>query len=335
MRIKILYPEWYSLKKLAGWVAEEFKRKGYEVIVETNGVNAVKRANEVMLLITGGLQESKFMRLCGQYNKVGHFWVDILQDRSPIQYKAFQGGMRRNGGKFISTTQIERKRLEAGGVIVDAVIPRCIPDVAFDYQWNGKNKTVMTIGNPDFRSEASVFRWADIPVELKKATRKGHEYLVKFAENNPDWKVCLVSHKGQLEKIQDVSEISNLEILETGTLAEKDLYTLLSNTGVYCHPARIEPFGMAIVEAEAMGVPTCFTGLVQQKDIGGGIEIPYRDTVKFPGGVILALIDYKEVEKAIFETYARSEELSQRGKENAKRFKTSVIVDRLLKVMGI
>lgn len=84
-----------------------------------------------------------------------------------------------------------------------------------------------------------------------------------------------------------------------------------------------------------MGVPTCFTGLVQQKDIGGGIEIPYRDTVKFPGGVILALIDYKEVEKAIFETYARSEELSQRGKENAKRFKTSVIVDRLLKVMGI
>ncbi|GAI70449.1 unnamed protein product, partial [marine sediment metagenome] len=156
------------------------QRRGYEVIVETNSINAVKRANEVMLLITGGLQESRFMRLCGMYNKTGHFWVDILQDKSPIKYKAFQGGMRRNGGKFISTTQIERKRLEAGGVIVDAVIPRCIPDRVFDYQWDGKKRTVMSIGNPDFRREAVVFKWADIPEELKKATRKGHEYLVKF-----------------------------------------------------------------------------------------------------------------------------------------------------------
>lgn len=332
-KIKILFPEWYSLQKLAEWVSDEFRVKGFDVIIERFTPNAVKHAQEPLLLITGGLKQYSFMRLCDFYNKKGTIWVDILEDKKPVGYATFQRGFRNKGGKFICTTTLEKDRLESGGVIIDAVIPRCVQDKVFDYMWQGKKKTVISVGNPDVRKEAIVFKWAHLPDEFKRASRKGHEYLVKFAVNNPDWKVNLVSHRDQLKKICDSIELSNLNILETGTVIEHDLFTAMANSGVYAHPCRVEPFGMVIVEAQAIGVPTCFTDLPQQNDIGGGIQIPFIDNYRFPSGVTLATIDYNEVEKGIYKTYAMAEELSKLGRDNAQRFRVSNIVNRLMEVM--
>jgi glycosyltransferase involved in cell wall biosynthesis len=247
----------------------------------------------------------------------------------------YQRDFKKYGGKFICTTSVEHDRLTASGVVVDAVIPRCIPDSVFEYIWSGTDKSVIAIGNPDVRKESKIFSWASVPKELENCSRKGHEYLVRFAQNNPDWKVTLVSHVGQLKRLCQRVDFANLTIYETESLEENELYTLMANTGVFCHPARIEPFGMVIVEAQAIGIPTCYTDLVQQKDIGCGIPIPTTDIVMFPSGISLAMIDYREVEKAIFTAHNVGDTMSPVLRSNAERFKTSVVVEQLMKVIGI
>jgi len=333
--IRIIYPDWYSLKKLALYVADEFKRIGFCVSTMKYNVNAVKYAQEPILHITGGLKEYPFMRLCSTYHKKGALWVDILEDKPPIGYLNYQRRFRENGGKFICTTKLEHDRLTDHGLIVDAVVPRCVPDKVFDYNWQGTKQSVISVGNPDVRKEAILFKWANLPVEFKKASRKGHEYLVKFAEKNPDWHVRLISHLDQLKKICDKVDFPNLEIVETGTLTDEQVYSYMANSGVYCHPCRVEPFGLVIAEAEAIGVPTCYTNLPQQGDIGGGVLIPFIENYRFLSGVTLATIDYEEVEKAIFKTYAMSNELSPICRQNAQRFRVSVIVQKLKEVIGI
>jgi len=334
-RIKILYPDWYSLKKLALCVSDGFRNIGFDVINDRYTVNAVKCAQEPLLYITGGLKEYQFMRVCAMYHKRGALWVDILEDKPPIGYVNYQHRFRENGGKFICTTKLEHDRLTCRGLIVDAVVPRCVPDKVFDYNWHGEKRSVISVGNPDVRKEAILFKWANLPAEFKRASRKGHEYLVKFAEKNPDWHVTLISHLDQLKKICDKVDFPNLEIVETGTLTDEQVYSYMANSGLYCHPCRVEPFGLVIVEAEAIGLPTCYTNLPQQGDIGAGVLIPFIENYRFLSGVTLATIDYNEVEKAIFKTYAMSNELSPICRQNAQRFKVSVIVKKLQEVIEI
>lgn len=331
-KITILYRKWYSFHKLASWIAEYLTDKGFDVPIKEFSVGSLKSSYDPFLFITGGGVDSQFMRLCDAYQKKGAIWIDVFFHTKHSGFVAFQKGFRHRGGRLICTSDYDRHKLEANNVVVDAVIPRCIPDRTFDYTWQGKKKTLITVGVPDLRKEAAIFKWSHPPDELKKASRKGHEYLVKFAENNPDWIVTLVSRREQLKKICGNINLSNLNILESGSLSEYDLYTMIANSGVYAHPCRYEPFGLGIVEAQAIGVPTCFTALPQQTEIGGGIMIPFKENYRFPSGISLAIIDYVEVEKAIYKCYDMADSVSAMCRENAQKFRVSNIVKKLIEV---
>ena len=68
-------------------------------------------------------------------------------------------------------------------------------------------------------------------------------------------------------------------------------------------------------------------------EVGGGIEIPYRKVVEFPDRFRLAIIDYEEVRDAIFRTHTLGDQLSKYGRENAQRFRASVIAKQLVEVL--
>ena len=46
-----------------------------------------------------------------------------------------------------------------------------------------------------------------------------------------------------------------------------------------------------------------------------------------------AIIRYEEVEKAIYKTYEHAEAVSEYGRENAKRFKASVVAKALVELI--
>ena len=157
--------------------------------------------------------------------------------------------------------------------------------------------------------------------------------VIKFAEENPDWDVVLVTEVKALEKACSIPEADNLTVMNAGDFSEEEKIEMFVDAGVFCFPTRQDSQGLVLCEAQAMGVPTCYTGLPQQQEVGGGVEIPYKSIETFPDGMRLAIIDYKDVEASIYKTYEHAEFISEYGRENAKRFRASVVAKALVELL--
>ena len=333
MRIKVWSLNFYSFLKLQEWIVDALNNMGHEASGGVYHRSAVRKTDEPMIFITEENMIDNFVRLCDMFKKKGLAWIDFFVYRKFAGVKMWQDGFRANGGKIVPIGEFEKGYLEKGGVIVDAKIPRPISDDTFKWTWKGSKKRVLSWGFAHRMKEYQWYKHFGCPIELKNVTRKGHELLVEFAEDNPDWEVCLVTQRKALESAISIPKLSNLEIIEAGNIPESEKWDMMANAGVFCFPTRQDSQGTTQIEAEAIGVPTCYTALSQQVEVGGGIEIPYRKVVEFPDRFRLAIIDYEEVRDAIFRTHALGDQLSKYGRENAQRFRASVIAKQLVEVL--
>jgi len=334
MKIKVLSLKFYSFLRQQERLIEALNELGHEATGEVYAPGIIKKIDEPIIFITEEQGIDSFVRLCGMHHKKGLAWIDFFVTKRFSAVKMWQDRFRRWGGKIVPIGNFEKEHLEMAKIQTDGVIPRCIPDNLFDYHWRGEKKRVLGWGFAHYMKEYNWYKHFGAPIELKDVTRKGHEFLVKFAENNPDWEVCLVTEREALEKAIKIPELSNLEIHEAGGFTEEEQREFFLNAGLFCFPTRQDSQGLVISEAQAMGVPTCYTRAPQQLEVGGGLEIPYKEIVKFPDHFRLAIIDYKDVEEAIYKTYSLSSYLSEHGRENAKRFRASVIAKQLVEVLG-
>jgi len=333
MKIKVLSLGFYSFIKQKERLIKALNDLGHEA---TGGVYApgiIRSIDEPMIFISEEQGIDSFVRLCGYNHKKGLVWIDFFVTKGFHAAKMWQDTFRRWGGKIVPIGEFEKEHLELAKVKTDGIIPRCIPDNLFDYHWNGVKKRVLGWGFAHYMKEYNWYKHFGAPIELKDVTRKGHEFLVQFAEKNPDWEVCLVTERKALEKAIKIPELSNLEIHEAGGFTEEEQRDFFINAGLFCFPTRQDSQGLVLSEAQAMGVPTCYTRAPQQLEIGGGVEIPYKEIVKFPDRFRLAIIDYKDVEEAIYKTYSLSEHLSEQGIGNAQRYRASVVAKQLVEVL--
>jgi len=333
MKIKVLSLGFYSFLKQQERIIDALNDLGHEASGAIYKPAIIKTIDEPMILITEENAIDSFVRLCGQQHKKGLAWIDYFVTKEFAAVKMWQDRFRRWGGKIVPIGEFEKEHLEIKGVKTDAKIPRCIPDSLFDYHWRGEKRRVLGWGFAHFMKEYNWYKPFGAPIELKDVTRKGHEYLVQFAQNHPDWEVCLVTERKALEKAIEIPELSNLEMHESGGFSNEEQIEFFLNAGLFCFPTRCDSQGVVLNEAQAMGVPTCYTRTPQQLEIGGGFEIPYKWIEKFPDRFRLAVMDYKDVEESILKTYALSEHLSEYGRENAKRFRASVVAKQLLEVL--
>lgn len=334
MKIKVLSLGFYSFIKQQERLIEALNALGHEATGDAYIPSIIKKIDEPMVFVSEEQGIDSFVRLCGYHHKKGLVWIDFFVTKGFHAVKMWQDTFRRWGGKIVPIGEFEKEHLEMVKVKTDGIIPRCIPDNLFEYHWKGAKKRVLGVGFAHFMKEYNWYKKFGAPIELKDVTRKGHEFLVQFAEKNPDWEVCLLTERKALEKAIKIPELSNLEIHETGGFTEEEYREFFLNAGLFCFPTRCDSQGLVLSEAQAMGVPTCYTRAPQQLEIGGGVEIPYKKIVKFPDKFRLAIIDYKDVEEAIYKTYALSSHLSERGIENAQRYRASVVAKQLVEVLG-
>ncbi|MCK4329274.1 hypothetical protein KAX02_05475 [candidate division WOR-3 bacterium] len=333
MKITVMHSKWGSHKLLAHDLAAALIKRGYEVDVFSKDWHRVKSIDGSFIFISGEHETIGFTNVCQLYKKSALYWIDFFVFAKFIGYKIQERDYRKLGGKLVTCTNTERMHLEKKKITVDGVIPRCIPDEIFNHNWSGTKKEVLSIGFSDYRRENKWWMSFHPPKELDSVTRKGHELLIEFADNNPDWNVKLITGTAELSKAITIPTLSNLDIIEAGSLSVEEKNKTIANTGVFCLPTRLDSCPIVLMEAEAMGVPSCYTALPPLIEMGGGIEIPVKETFWYPSRVPLAIIDYKEVETAIAKTHALGEAISVSGKQNAEKFKASVVAGRLLEVI--
>lgn len=333
MKINVMHSTWGSHKGLAHCLAEALAKRGYEVDVFVKDWHKFKSMKGDIIFIGGEPKILSFMNACQLYNRSALYWIDFFVFANFVGYKTQERDYRELGGKLVACSNTERAHLEKKEITVDGVIPRCVPDELFNRNWSGSKKEVLSIGFSDYRRENKIWKWLKPPSELNSVTRKGHELLVEFAENNPNWMVKLITDTKQLRRAITIPTLSNLEIIEAGSLSVDEKNEAIANTGVFCLPTRLDSCPIVLMEAEAMGVPSCYTALPPLVEMGGGIEIPVRNTYWYPSKVPLAIIDYKDVEQAIQKTYTFNDSVSEFGKRNAEKFKASVVAGKLLEVL--
>lgn len=332
-KISILSQKFYSFLKVQEWIAKALSDMGYEVVCDIYHPAKLKWVDAPIIFITGEGGLASFVRLCAMQRKKGIAWIDFFVTKKFTGVRAWQNKFRACGGRIVPIGEFERKWLESQGIITDAKIPRCIPDELFKHKWKGKKRKVLSWGFANLMKEYKWWKHLGVSEELKNVTRKGHELLVKFAEENPEWEVMLVTEVEALKKVCSIPEADNLTVVDAGNFTEEEKIEIFVDAGVFCFPTRQDSQGLVLCEAQAMGVPTCYTGLPQQQEVGGGVEIPYERVEEFPDGMRLAIIRYEEVEKAIYKTYEHAEAVSEYGRENAKRFKASVVAKALVELI--
>jgi len=345
MRINIMHSKWGSHAMIAEWLADAFMKKGHEVTVYARDWHKFKTVEGEIIFIGGEPRLLSYLNACRLYHRKALYWIDFFVFRSFMGYKIQEKEYRALGGKLVCCSNTEREYLEEAGITVDAVIPRCVSDDAFNYKWIGLEdddwtgekkevkKEVLSIGFTDYRRDNRIYCSINPPKELDNVTRKGHELLVEFASNNPDWNVKLVTSTKELRKAIEIPELSNLELIEAGTLTQEQKYELIANTGVFCLPTRLDSNPLVVMEAQAIGTPTCYTALPPLIEMGGGFEIPVREIYWYPSGLYLAVIEYGELEKVIEKTRIFAEAIGGFGRMNARKYKASVVADKLLEVL--
>lgn len=322
---------------IAGWLADAFIRKGHEVMVYARDWHKFKSIEGEIIFIGGEPRLLSYLNACRLYHRKALYWIDFFVFSRFAGYKIQEKEYRELGGRLVCCSNTERKHLEEAGITVDAVIPRCVSDDAFSYDWRGMKegvkKEVLSIGFTDYRRDNRIYCSINPPKELDNVTRKGHELLVEFASNNPDWSVKLVTNTRELHKAISIPELNNLELIEAGTLTQEQKYELIASTGVFCLPTRLDSNPLVVMEAQAIGTPTCYTALPPLVEMGGGFEIPVRSIYWYPSGLYLAVIDYGELERVIEKTYVFADVISRFGRMNAEKFKASVVAEKLLEVL--
>jgi len=329
MKITLLSCNFYSFLKVQEWTAKALSDMGYEVVCDIYHPAKMRKVEAPIIFITEEAMLPSFVRLCALQRKKGIAWIDFFVTKNFTGVRVWQHKFRSHGGRIVPIGEFERVWLESQGIITDAKIPRCVSDELFKHKWKGKKKKVLSWGFANLMKEYQWWKHLGASEELKNVTRKGHELLVKFAEENPDWDVVLVTEVEVLKKICSEPQADNLTMLNAGDFSEEEKIEMFVDAGVFCFPTRQDSQGLVLCEAQAMGVPTCYTRLPQQLEVGGGVEIPYKSIETFPDGMRLAIIDYKDVEASIYKTYEHAELISEYGRENAKRFRASVVAKAL------
>ena len=332
-KISILSLNFYSFLKQQEWIAKALSDMGYEVFCDLYHPAKLKWVQPPIIFITEERGIDSFVRLCAMQRKKGIAWIDFFVTRRFHGLKWWQHKFRSHGGRIVPIGEFERMWLESQGVITDAKIPRCIPDELFRHRWKGRKRKVLSWGFAHYMEEYERWKHLGVSEELKNVTRKGHELLVKFAVENPEWEVMLVTEVKALEKACSIPQADNLTVVDAGNFTEEEKIEMFVDAGVFCFPTRQDSQGLVLCEAQAMGVPTCYTRLPQQLEVGGGVEIPYKSIETFPDGMRLAIIDYKDVEASIYKTYEHAEFISEYGRENAKRFRASVVAKALVELL--
>jgi glycosyltransferase involved in cell wall biosynthesis len=83
--------------------------------------------------------------------------------------------------------------------------------------------------------------------------RKNPDFIIKLAENNPEWKFKMRGGQNEMKIKNKAQEIENVELLPR--LSEQELANKMSSASALLAPFEFEGFGMVIVEALASGTP--------------------------------------------------------------------------------
>jgi glycosyltransferase involved in cell wall biosynthesis len=136
--------------------------------------------------------------------------------------------------------------------------------------------------------------------------KKGHKFLIKampkITNKHPNAKLTIVGGGGLMTELRKIAKklrvISNIKF--TGTISRNDVFRILGRSDVFVFPSLYEGFGIATVEAMAVGLPVVATRIGPIMEIiqhgHSGLLVPPRDP-KAIAAEICKLIDNEELRK--------------------------------------
>ncbi len=115
--------------------------------------------------------------------------------------------------------------------------------------------------------------------------RKGVIDVYRFLEKNDGVYAVIVSWYDKFK------ELPNVVYYRLGTLSEKKIYDLLSNSKYLLYISKFEGFGMPVIDSMAVGTPVIYLDALKYNEFSIGYMIPYS---------IEKLIDYSMYGKILF-----------------------------------
>jgi glycosyltransferase involved in cell wall biosynthesis len=154
-----------------------------------------------------------------------------------------------------------------------------------------------------------------------------HRLIDAFARVRPDLEAGHLVLIGNCEKLRAQIEWSQVKdhVTLTGFLSDEELRQVLGHARLFVFPSLVEGFGLPVLEAMAMGVPTVVSDLEPMRTIAGNgsLKVDPHDTGEMAKAIRRVMNDDRLYESLV-----------ERGQRRAAEFRWPVTARKTLQVYG-